>query len=206
MSFDLENLDRIAEILKSGGLGVIPTDTIYAIAVRASDVLAVEKMYAVRKRDEGKPCIVIISDMGYLETLGIVVTDRQKAFLNTVWPGPVSVILPIESGDNDHLLRGGATIALRMPAFPLLRELLRRTGPLLAPSANTQGSPPASDTGEAWKYFGRSADVYADAGVLRGEPSTLIRFDGDCIVVVRQGAMSIHDLSVAAEGSGFLVS
>jgi tRNA threonylcarbamoyl adenosine modification protein (Sua5/YciO/YrdC/YwlC family) len=203
LKFSPENISRIADILKSGGVGVIPTDTIYAIAAVASDAVAVDRMYRIRKRDEGKSCIVLLPDRDGASALGAKVTERQEAFLDAVWPGPVSVVLPIDPAASIRVRTTGMTLAFRVPAFPMLRELLLRTGPLLVPSANPQGLRPAADVCEASGYFGDSVDVYADGGASGGEPSTLIRFEGDCIVVMRPGAMILRDLCARAADSGF---
>ena len=89
------------------------------------------------------------------------------------------------------MTRGTGTIAFRMPDIPELRDLLVQTGPLIAPSANTEGEPPALTVGDAKKYFGDEVDFYVDAGKLESLPSTLITFENGEPVVLRQGAVSL---------------
>ncbi len=78
-----------------------------------------------------------------------------------------------------------------MPDKSELIELLKETGPLVAPSANPQGKPPAKTIDEAQAYFGDSVDHYEDAGVVEGEPSTIISFQNGEMTVIRQGAVRI---------------
>jgi L-threonylcarbamoyladenylate synthase len=71
--------------------------------------------------------------------------------------------------------------------------LLQRTGPLIAPSANFEGEPPASTIRAAKKYFGKKVDFYADAGRLVSRPSTLIKMEKGWLIVLREGAVKIKN-------------
>lgn len=78
-----------------------------------------------------------------------------------------------------------------MPALAWLRTLLHKTGPLVAPSANLEGHPPAWTVREAKRYFDDKVDFYIDAGRLGGRPSTLIKIENGKVIVLRQGAAKI---------------
>lgn len=169
----------------------MPTDTLYGVVASAMDAAAVERVYRVRGRDEGKPCIVLIGDIDALERFGIVLGERMRSMLEEVWPGKVSVILPCPDERFAYLHRGTGTIAFRVPDVPALRGLLRKTGPLIAPSANPQGKPPAKTIAEAKNYFGDTVDFYIDGGTLDSEPSTVVRFIDGKLSVVREGAVEI---------------
>ncbi len=166
------NLDLINK-LKNGGISVIPTDTLYGIVASAFDPKAVEKVYLLRRRNPVKPCIILISDKSQLETLGIKVSALQQKVLTEYWPGPVSIILPTML-DASYLNRGTQSLAVRLPNNEKLRDIIRQTGPLIAPSANLEGHPPAQTIGEAHAYFGDAVDIYVDGGILQGKPSGLI--------------------------------
>ena len=77
----------------------------------------------------------------------------------------------------EYLHRGTAALAFRVPKSAWLRKLLQKTGPLIAPSANFEGEPPALSFRAAKKYFGKSVDFYVDAGRLISKPSTLIKIE-----------------------------
>lgn len=185
---------KAADILSAGGVAVIPTDTLYAIAARAADKDAVKRVYALRRRTPQKPVIVLISSLADLGFFGISISVQQRDFLKKVWPGPVSVILSCPDASWEHVHRGSFSLALRLPDDAKLLELLRRSGPLAAPSANTEGNPPAEDILEAQDYFKEGVDAYLDAGVLKGKPSTLVRLGEDgSLQVLREGAGKIRN-------------
>ncbi len=185
------------KILKQGGIGVIPTDTLYGIVCPAMSSSAVQRVYRLRKRSANKPVIVLAGKTGDLKLFGIKPELKTARILRRLWPGPISVILPCESRKFRYLHRGRKTIAFRIPADAALRRFLGRTGPLIAPSANTEGKAPAKTIKEAQKYFGRKIDFYIDGGNLKSKPSSLVSLKNGKISVIRKGlgANKIKDVS-----------
>ncbi len=174
--------------LKNDGVGVIPTDTLYGLVGSALSEKAVERVYALRKRDLDKPCIVLISSTDELFPFGIEVTPYLKEQCAQYWPGPVSIVMPVTSDFLAYLHRGTKTVAFRMPKDEKLLALIKEVGPLIAPSANLQGKEPAHTVAEAKDYFGDSVDFYVDGGERNGAPSAVIVFDGPMMKVLRDGA------------------
>ncbi len=173
-----EDWQALVETLQKGGIVVIPTDTLYGIVTSALNKSAVEKVYALRKRSPDKPVIVLVASFEQLQKF-LDVSEKAKQYLEGVWPGSVSVVLPCDKKEYFHLHRGTNSIAFRMPADKILKKLLLITGPLIAPSANTEGMPPATTIEEAQAYFGDSVDVYVDGGKITGSPSRLVRWNND---------------------------
>lgn len=170
--------------LSAGGVAVIPTDTIYGIVARAEDKHAVERLYAIRKRNPQKACLILIADMEDLERFGITLSKQEEDALAPLWPGPHTVIIPNENPVWAHIARGTGALAFRLPAKEGLRELIRATGPLIAPSANPEGLPPARTITEAQAYFGDDVSCYVDQGELGGNPSTLWRLEGGAVTQI----------------------
>lgn len=209
----ITSFDEASLFLNDGGIGVIPTDTLYGLVASALDRDAVERVYRVRGRDEGKPCIVLIPEISDIDRFfchpelvegsslssadssvrRLSRNDKNNEMLGRVWPGKVSVILPCPDEKWGYLHRGTGTIAFRVPDKPELQELLREVGPLIAPSANPQGMPPAKTIEEAEGYFGDDADFYVDGGTLDSEASTVVRFTDGKFSVVREGAVKISN-------------
>jgi len=196
-------LNRAIEILVAGGVGVLPTDTIYGLVGSALDRKTVGRIYRLKRRDPKKSMIVLIGDMSDLSLFGITPTAKTKQLLEDLWPGKVSVVL---GGDTKHATRdrenetwkhfeylekGAEGLAFRLPKPLWLRGLLKKTGPLVAPSANFENKPPALTIKEAKKYFGRNVDFYVDAGKLVSKPSTLIKIKGGNIKMLRRGAVNL---------------
>lgn len=160
--------------LKKGAIGIVPTDTLYGICGSAFSPQAVLRIYTVKGRDVAKPFIILISSVADLKKFSVTLTQEQKKFFNSVWPGSVSVILPCGLKKFAYLHRGTESLAFRLPKNKKLRTLLSATGPLVAPSANPAGAPPASTIAEAKKYFGTSVDFYLAGGRKAGKPSKVI--------------------------------
>lgn len=183
---------REAKSLTKGGVGVLPTDTLYGIVASALDEAAVERVYTLKGRTPAKPCIVLIASTDDLGLFGVALTDTQAGVAAKYWPGPVSIALPCGSGVGEYLHRGTHTLAFRIPKDEALREFLKIAGPLIAPSANPEGLPPATNLDEAKNYFGDRVDFYIDGGVRRGDPSTIITFgESGEVVVLRQGRVIV---------------
>jgi tRNA threonylcarbamoyl adenosine modification protein (Sua5/YciO/YrdC/YwlC family) len=177
-------------ILQQGGVGILPTDTVYGLVTRAADQAAVERLYGLKNRAH-KPGPVIAADIKQLVDLGI--KARYLRAVEHLWPNPLSVIIP--TGDELYYLhRGLDSIPIRIPKDDVLLSLLEQTGPLLTSSANAPGEAPATTMEEARKYFGSDVDFYVDGGDLSGRlPSTIIRIVDDAYEVLREGALKITE-------------
>lgn len=176
-------MDELISILKKGGVAVIPTDTIYGIVGSALNPETVERIYQLRRRSKNKPMIILISSLNDLKKFGIKLSDIQRSFLEQNWPNPLSVVLPV-TGKN--------SLAFRMPKDENLLKILRKTGPLVAPSANFEGEKAAENINEAKTYFGKEIDIYLDAGQINSKPSTLVTWEGSSIKILRQGSFRIN--------------
>lgn len=187
-----KNFDfKVAEVIRSGGVGVLPTDTIYGLVGTAMNEETVERLRFLRKRGSEKPFIILIASISDLQKFDVVVSEKEKNFLKKVWPGKVSVVLKCENKKLWYLHRGLESLAFRIPADEKLRAVLKQTGPLVAPSANWEGHVPAKNIAEAQKYFGDAIDFYVDGGEINSAPSTLIKLEREKITVIRQGDVKI---------------
>lgn len=174
-----QKIKNIIKILKNGGVGVMPTDTIYGLVGSAFRKKAVARIYKIKKRNKKKKLIILISSINDLKKFGIQpsLIRANRRILEKVWPGKVSVIL---SG-----------IAFRLPAKKSLIEIIKKTGPLVAPSANPEGLKPAENVSQAKKYFSDKVDFYLSGGTLKGKPSTLIKIDKKGGIKVLRGNIKL---------------
>lgn len=184
--------EEAIQILKDGGIGIFPTDTLYGVVGSALSKEAVDRIYGVKGRDENKPFIVLISAISDLKSFGISLTPEQVSYLDSVWlaEGRVnqatSVVLPCSSEEFLYIHRGTQSIAFRLPNHDNVLDFLRKTGPLVAPSANPQGLEPAYTIEEAQNYFGESVDFYVDEGEKRAKPSTIVSMLSGEPVILRK--------------------
>ena len=180
---------EVVHILKGGGIGILATDTLYGIVGSALKRDTVERIYTARKRAPDKPCIILISFIDDLLQFSIQIDQNTKNELLKYWPGPVSVILPCPDEKFAYLHRGKKSLAFRVPSDKKLLDLLEQTGPLLAPSANTEGCSPAETVEHAREYFGENVDFYIDDGLIQSPPSTILRFENGEMSLVRRGVI-----------------
>ena len=154
------SLTDITQALLGDGIAVVRTDTIYGIIARAASREAVEKVYEAKHRNPKKQCIVLIADSAAVPRYAddIVTHGGYDA-------PPTSVIVP-SSDEPAWVLRGGESIAYRLVRDPFLKKVIEKVGPVIAPSANPEGLPPASTISEARDYFGDAVDVYIDGGAV----------------------------------------
>lgn len=180
---------RIVAQLMAGGVGVVPTDTIYGIVALASDTNAVQRLYDLKRR-EGKPGTVIAASHQQLIALGL--DPAVVGAVSHLWPNPMSVVIPAGPG-LEYLHQGLGDIAARVPADERLRAFLEKTGPLLTSSANHPGEEPASDIAQAQAYFGDEVDFYVDDGARRGVASTVVRYRDGRFETLRPGAITVNE-------------
>ncbi len=181
---------KLIDLLKQGGVGVLPTDTVYGLVCRASDQMAVQRLYSLKER-ENKPGTVIAANIDQLIELGV--KARYLKAVEHFWPNPISIEIPQEMNLN-YLHQGTFRQAFRIPKNNPVVALLKQIGPLLTSSANLPGEKPANNIDEAHAYFGSQVDFYVDGGDLSGRlPSTLIRIVDDAVEVLREGAVRVEE-------------
>lgn len=180
---------KAEEILKNDGVVVLPTDTLYGLVASVDSKKAVEKIYTIKERDKSKALIVLISSLKDLEKFSIKVGKEEAKILGKFWPGSVSVLISCKTTKWKYIHRGTKEIAFRMIGIKNkeLFNLIKKVGPVVAPSANLESFAPAETIKEAKSYFGNNVDLYIDSGRRKGDPSTLIRLKNGNIEVLRQG-------------------
>lgn len=177
---------KVEKVLKDDGVVVIPTDTLYGLCASVFSKKAIERIYKIKNRGKDKPLIVLISSISQLENFGIK-EDHSRIFIPKV-----SVLLRVGNKFR-YIHRGTGEIAFRLigKKNKNLYNLLKKIGPIVAPSANPEGEKPAEVISEAKKYFGEKIDWYVDSGKKIGEPSTLVRLTDGNFEILRQGRVKI---------------
>ncbi len=185
LPWNQENVLTTASYLLQGDIVSMPSDTIYGLLALANDKNVVASLYALKGRQPEKPFIILISKYSQLKALGISPSLTQTKFLKKYWPGAVSVILSCQDLNLEFLHRCTNSLAVRMPNNKLLKDLIDITGPLIAPSCNPEGLPPATNPEEAKKYFGNKIKLYVDGGDIKSNPSTLVSLLNSSPIVLR---------------------
>lgn len=182
---------KLSEYVKNDKISVIPTDTIYGVVASAWSKRAMQKARKIMKRDPKKPFIVLIASLKDLDLFEIKLDRETRNMLKKIWPGKVSVILPVKSKKLEYLHCGTKTLAFRFPKKTSLMKLIKKTGPLISSSANPQGKKPAETIAQAKKYFGGTVDFYVNGGKMKSLPSTLVEIKNGRASIIRQGSGKI---------------
>lgn len=192
MSIMIKNLDdpQIAELLLSGNICVMPSDTVYGLMCRAQDQQAVAKLYALKDRN-AKPGTIIAGNKQQLIDLGI--KPRYLTAVESFWPRAISVVIPC-GPELEYLHLGKHSLALRVIAQPQLLAITEITGPLLTSSANLPGQNEVTTIQAAKQIFSEKVDFYVDGGEIKDHlPSTVIRIVDDAIEILREGAVKMNE-------------
>ena len=191
----MSDLSAALAVLRSGGVIVLPTDTVYGVGVSVSAPGAIETLFELKSRPADKPIPVLGADVAALRQV-VDFDDRAGKIGERFWPGPLTLVLPRAAGFSVDLGGEGAEgVAVRIPAHELALELLRAAGPLAVTSANPSGETPATTIEEARAYLGAGVGAYLDGGVCDGAPSSVVSLlDG--IEMLREGPISPADLSL----------
>jgi len=185
------DLQRCINILKGGGLLIAPSDTVYGLVCDATNETAVEKLIAVKNRPCGKPISVFTDGFEMIDSL--VKVGSHKLMLQSLLPGPFTVILPSKHTVCPLLESERKTLGIRFPAHKWITDLVRAYGkPLTATSANISGRPPHYDLlgfmNELSAEKKKLIDFVVDKGKLpRNKPSTIINLAGNSLHLLRKG-------------------
>ena len=177
-------VEAVRGVARAHGVTALPTETFYGLAAPPGDLAAVERIVAVKGRLAEKRFPVVGATLEQLDRL-VRLEGPWRGRLAAVWPAPLTVVLPAVS-------EGGGTIAVRVPAHPLLRALLAAVGPLTATSANRSGAPARSAPGEVERELGADLDLLLDGGATAGGlPSTLVDLTSRPPRLLRAGAFRV---------------
>lgn len=195
--FRIEELDEPARLLASGALIGFPTETVYGIAARADDARAMDRLGELKSRTPDKPFSIHLADPVDLPRVVRDAPAAARKLAELYWPGPLTIIFP----------GGEQGIGVRVPAHPVARELIRRSGVVVvAPSANPAGLPPAIDAAGVLRYFDGRIEAVIDSGpVTLREASTVVWIDPEGRAeVLREGIITAGMIQRSLRGRGVL--
>ncbi len=192
-----EGIARAADILESGGLVAVPTETVYGLAARADSAEAVARIYAAKGRPDFNPLIVHVAGLAQAERHADIAPEA-RALAEAHWPGPLTLVLPRrhDAGLAPAVTAGLPTVALRAPAHPAMRALLAAVDfPLAAPSANRSGFISPTTPAHVLASLDGRIDLVLDGGATTaGVESTIVavRADGS-LEELRPGPLQIGE-------------
>ncbi len=201
MNATKNEMDAAVAALEAGLVVVIPTDTVYGLAVDPRRPGATGRLFAIKERPTDAALPVLAADAVAAFALTDEVSAQAARLASRFWPGGLTLVVPRRPGLALDL--GGAddtTIGVRVPDHDLVRELTRRVGPLAATSANLHGRPTPATAEEVVAQLG-AADVAVviDGGRCAGAPSTVVACTGHDAVVLREGRIAAETIRDAVK-------
>jgi len=185
--------------LRAGQICAFPTETVYGLGADATNADAVLRVYEAKGRPRFNPLIVHCTDLAMARKL-VVFSPLAEKLAAEFWPGPMTLVLPLraESGIADIVTAGLSTLAVRIPAHPMARELIADAGtPLAAPSANPSGRLSPTRAAEVISGFEGKIPVLDGGPCHAGLESTILTVAEDKVVQLRAGALAREDVAAA---------
>ena len=196
---DAEALARAAAALRDGALVIYPTDTLYALGGLALSAAVGRRVREAKGREESKPLPLVAADPDQARSLCTAWPEEAARLAGRFWPGPLSLVLRARSEVPLEVTAGTGTVAVRVPARVLARDLCR-DGPLIATSANRAGEPPPVLCAEAVEAVGRWAVLALDGGPGRPGASTLVDLTETVPRLLRPGPVAWDDVVATLGG------
>lgn len=170
-----------AEVLRSGGLVVFPTETVYGLGANLFNEEAVERVYAVKNRPKDKPLTVHVARVDTVREMSLISVVAQR-LMDRFWPGPLTIVLNSKDGGK---------MGFRMPANKVALSLIEESNvPVVAPSANLSGKTPPTNVKEVLDNLNDNIDMILDAGPTEiGIESTVVDASIFPFKILREGAI-----------------
>ena len=194
-------IERAAQLLAAGELVAVPTETVYGLAGNGRDDRAVATIFQVKERPFFDPLILHLPNISWVERLSRLDAEQEKlvtALIERFWPGPLTLILPKSEQVSDLVTASLPTVALQMPANPVLRAILQKGGfPVAAPSANRFGRVSPTKAEHVLEELGSKIPLIVDDGPTKlGLESTIVEPKGSKkLVLHRPGPIGEADLA-----------
>jgi L-threonylcarbamoyladenylate synthase len=191
---DPMSVGRALDVLRAGGLVVMPTDTVYGVGCLAFLPDAVARLYMAKGRPEDKPIPVLLGGAEDFDRVAANLSDTARRLASAFWPGPLTLVVP-RHPDLPPEIGPGGTVGVRVPAHSVAQELLKAAGPMAVTSANRSGESPARSAEDAETALADTVDIVLDDGPSPGgQPSTVVDGTLNPPTILRPGPITEADL------------
>lgn len=187
-------IEEFEEILNNGGALVLPTETVYGIFAKALDETAVNHVYQLKKRPRDKAMNLNVADYQTILEFSKEQPSYLKDLFEAFLPGPLTIILKANNKVPVWINSGKSTVGFRLPNHPLTAELIKKTGPLIGPSANISGNESGKEFASILAAFDHEVAGYEDDQAITGQDSTIVDLSGEKAKILRQGALTVDEL------------
>ncbi|WP_059360155.1 L-threonylcarbamoyladenylate synthase [Parachlamydia acanthamoebae] len=184
-------LEKACELLSQGEVVALPTETVYGLAASLRHPNAIENIFALKNRPANNPLIIHVSHYEQIYPYAQSIPPYFVKLAQHFWPGPLTLVLPIQPATIPNTVRAGlTTAAFRIPQHPLSQAVIKQVGPVVMPSANLSGRPSATQASRVEEDFGTAFPVLDGGGCTRGLESTILYFIDNQWEIVRLGSLA----------------
>ncbi len=182
------------EAIKSGDIVAFPTETVYGLGADAWNPSAIQKVFSTKGRPSDNPLIVHISEIEQVHDFASEIPASASRLMEAIWPGPLTLVLKKVPTVLDVVTAGLNTVAIRMPNHSIALEFISKTGPLVAPSANTSGKPSPTKAEHVLLDFGPDFPVIDGGATSIGLESTVLDLTSEIPTILRPGAIGKSEI------------
>jgi len=190
------------EVMKEGGVVAYPTETLYGLGADALSAAAVERVFTLKGRPEGRPIPILVRDTEMLETVVSRIPGEARLLADAFWPGPLTLVLEASPTVPAWVKGGGRGVGVRISAHPAAAALVAGMGrPITTTSANRSGRAGARSAEQVEADFPTGLDLILDAGALsEGPASTVLDLTAESPKVIRVGVISPEEVRAVLDG------
>ncbi len=190
------DIDEISAALIAGKTAIIPTDTVYGLAVSPTNTTAKTKIFEIKNRPTAFNLPIMVADIHDIYALGAIVTNEAEKLLSThLIPGALTLVFKPDPDKVPNWLIGRVEFAIRIPDYQPVLELLRKTGPLLVTSANKHGLNTENKLHNVIAQLEHKPDIALDGGEINMIPSTIVNCALTPPKIERLGVVSAEKIS-----------
>src|SRR5215212_5601944 len=191
----MTDIKDIVECLQTGGVVLLPTDTVYGLAVSPNFDKSIDRLFALKRRPRNVNLPIMVASDAELEPLGFEISESARRLLRSpLIPGSLTLAMGFRSDYRPRWLEGRDEAAVRIPNDERLLAVLRQTGPLLVTSANAHSAESPDNVQEILAQLDGMPDLWIDGGILRTTASTLVNCRVDPPVIERAGVLPASEV------------
>lgn len=162
-TYDDEKIKEFSNIIKDGGIGIFPTETVYAIGGNGLDASSVEKIYNAKNRNKKNPINLLVNSIEMVETVAKDISPIEYKLMQTFFPGPFTIILKKKDIVPDIVTAGSNYVGVRMSSSEIVNKLIDYAKvPIAAPSANISGRLSGTNLKDIYNDFSDKVDFMID--------------------------------------------
>jgi L-threonylcarbamoyladenylate synthase len=194
---DSQGIKQASQLILQGGVVAFPTETFYGLGANAGDVVALQKVFQIKGREENKPLLLLVADRAWVQDLVKKISPAAEALIERFWPGPLTLVFEASAHLPPILTANTGKVGLRVSSHPVAQALVQAVGrAVTGTSANLSGQASLSLAAQVSQALGRKVDAILDGGKTAGGlGSTVLDVSAVLPKIIRQGAISQEELA-----------